>query len=135
MIRFDAYHYSRGTPLLLLIAALVLGYPGAKAQAPEPTSRADTTPAGNAQNGKKLYKTYGCYQCHGHEAQGSVAGPRLGPRPLPFSAFARFTRQPSDQMPPYTSKVVSDSEVADIYAFLQSLPQPPVAKNIPLLND
>ena len=38
-------------------------------------------------------------------------------------------------MPPYTSKVVSDSEMADIYAFLQSLPQPPAVKDIPLLND
>jgi hypothetical protein len=37
-------------------------------------------------------------------------------------------------MPPYTSKVVSDQDVADIYAFLKSLPPAPSAKNIPLLN-
>jgi cytochrome c1 len=37
-------------------------------------------------------------------------------------------------MPPYTSKVVSDQAVADIYAYLKSVPAPPLAKNIPLLN-
>jgi hypothetical protein len=37
-------------------------------------------------------------------------------------------------MPPYTQKVVSDAELVDIYAFLQSLPQPTDPKNIPLLN-
>lgn len=38
-------------------------------------------------------------------------------------------------MPPFTSKVASDSDLADIHAFLQSLPQPTPAKNIPLLNN
>jgi cytochrome c1 len=37
-------------------------------------------------------------------------------------------------MPPYTEKVVSGQEFADIYAFLKSLPEPPKAKSIPLLN-
>jgi hypothetical protein len=36
-------------------------------------------------------------------------------------------------MPPYTSKVVSDAELADIYAYLQSIPTPPPASSIPLL--
>ncbi len=38
-------------------------------------------------------------------------------------------------MPPYTDKAVSDSELADIHAFLRTLPQPPAVKDIPLLND
>jgi len=38
-------------------------------------------------------------------------------------------------MPPYTVKVVSDKELADIYAFLQSISQPPAVKSIPLLNN
>jgi hypothetical protein len=37
-------------------------------------------------------------------------------------------------MPPYTIKVVPDAELADIYAFLQSLPQPPKADSIPALK-
>jgi mono/diheme cytochrome c family protein len=44
-------------------------------------------------------------------------------------------RKPANQMPPYTEKVVSDSDLADIHAFLRSLPQPRPAREIPLLND
>ena len=76
-------------------------------------SRADDGPPGNAEEGKKLYASYGCYQCHGYEAQGSNAtGPRLGPRPIAFAAFSRYVRQPTGQMPPYTTKVVSDADLA-----------------------
>src|SRR5579872_5554121 len=78
-------------------------------------------PTGNAQNGKKIFDADGCYQCHGHEAQGGV-GPRLGPRPLSWAAFSRYVRAPTEEMPPYTAKVVSDQELADIYAFLSSIP-------------
>jgi hypothetical protein len=36
-------------------------------------------------------------------------------------------------MPPYTAKVVSDQELADIYAFLVTIPAPPAANTIPIL--
>jgi len=103
------------------------------AQAPANSGKGAAAPAGNAQNGKKLFDADGCYQCHGHDAQGGV-GPRLGPRPLSWTAFARYVRQPTDQMPPYTAKVLPDTELADIYAFLNALPAPPAAKGIPILN-
>jgi mono/diheme cytochrome c family protein len=92
-------------------------------------------PPGNAQTGRKLFENYGCYQCHGREAQGGLGtGPRLGPKPIAFAAVQRYIRQPTGQMPPYTAKVVSDKDLADIYAFLQSVKQPPAVKEIPLLN-
>lgn len=91
--------------------------------------------APDAQNGRHLFARYGCYQCHQLEAQGAAAtGPRLGPRPIPFANFTKYVRRPTGQMPPYTAKVVKDSELADIYAFLESLPAPPPVKDIPLLN-
>jgi len=90
-------------------------------------------PAGNAANGRKLFATIGCYQCHGYEAQGSTStGPRLAPRPIPFATVSRYVRRPSGQMPPYTTKVLPDTELADIYAFLQSIPTP--AATPPLLK-
>src|ERR1700687_1627676 len=92
------------------------------------TKSAAPAPAGSAQNGQKLFESYGCYQCHGHAAQGG-AGARLAPRPIAFEAFSKYVRQPAGEMPPYTSKVVSDRELADIYAFLQSIPQPPSVKD------
>jgi mono/diheme cytochrome c family protein len=93
-------------------------------------------PAGNAQNGRMLFEKYGCYQCHGREAQGGLGtGPRLGPKPIAFAAVQKYIRQPTGQMPPYTAKVLSDKDLADIYAFLQSVQAPPPVKNIPLLNN
>jgi mono/diheme cytochrome c family protein len=89
---------------------------------------------GNVQNGKKIFDSYGCYQCHGHDGHGG-AGARLAPNPISFTAFSKYVRQPTGEMPPYTAKVVSDQELADIYAFLHSLPAPPPVKNIPLLNN
>lgn len=89
---------------------------------------------GDARNGRKLFENFGCYQCHGREAQGGLGtGPRLGPKPIAFTALQRYVRQPTGQMPPYTAKVVSDKDLADIYAFLQSVKQPPPVKDIPLL--
>jgi len=93
----------------------------------------DAAPQGSVENGKKLFVADGCYQCHGYEAQGSSAtGPRLGPRPIAFAAFSRYVRQPTGQMPPYTAKVVPDTDLANIYAYVQSRPEP--AKEIPLLK-
>jgi hypothetical protein len=37
-------------------------------------------------------------------------------------------------MPPYTAKVVTDQDVADIYAYLQSIPAAPPASSIPILQ-
>jgi mono/diheme cytochrome c family protein len=88
--------------------------------------------AGNIENGKRVFTRYGCYECHGREGQGSaVTGPRVGPDPVPFEVFAQYIREPAGEMPPYTDKVLSDQELVDIYAFLQSLPQPPVTKSTP----
>jgi ubiquinol-cytochrome c reductase cytochrome c subunit len=90
-------------------------------------------PAGNAENGKKLFLEKGCFQCHDTLGQGGD-GPRLAPRPIPYAAFMKELRQPRDQMPPYTAKMMPDKEIADIYAFLMAIPAPPEVNNIPLLN-
>jgi mono/diheme cytochrome c family protein len=92
-----------------------------------------TAPAGNAQNGKKIFATYGCYECHGTAAQGAPTGPRLGPHPIALTAVIHELRHPNE-MPPYTEKVISDAQIADVYAFLQSLPDPPKPDSIPLLS-
>ena len=90
----------------------------------------------DSQNGRRFYTAFGCYECHGLQGQGSVqtGGTRLGPPQSPFSGFVAYVREPTGQMPPYTSKAVSDAQLADIYAFLQSLPRAAPSKSIPLLN-
>jgi mono/diheme cytochrome c family protein len=89
----------------------------------------------NPQNGRQLYTASGCYECHGLEGQGSTqtGGSRLGPPQIPFSSFVGYVRQPTGQMPPYTQKVISNAQLADIYVFLESRPEAH-AKSIPLLN-
>ena len=121
----------------LLVAAfyVILGDTRVRAKTPAQSSKPAAESTANAQNGRKLFVKYGCYECHGYEAQGSIAtGPRLGPDPLPLEALKAYVRKPAGEMPPYTEKVVSDQDLADIHAFLESLPQPKPAKDIPLLK-
>ena len=121
--------------VLAVAALLILPAKSLRAGTTSPALQDEKPPAGNTQNGKKLFTNYGCFECHGHQAEGtSVGGPRLGPNPISFVAFSRYTRQPTGQMPPFTIKVTSDADLADIYAFLQSLPQPPKVDSIPALK-
>jgi mono/diheme cytochrome c family protein len=103
---------------------------------PAPTQEEKTAPAGNADHGALLFTRDGCYECHGREGQGSrqTSAPRIGPPALPVAEFAKYIRHPRGSMPPYTSGVISESELADVYAFLKSIPSPPSAESIPLLN-
>jgi mono/diheme cytochrome c family protein len=82
-------------------------------------------PADDAvERGKQMFMKIGCYQCHGREAQGASTGPRLGPNPLPLPAFARAIRTPRNDMPPYSMRILSDGELADLYAFVAARPRP-----------
>jgi mono/diheme cytochrome c family protein len=53
---------------------------------------------------------------------------------MPFEALSAFVRSTSRQMPPYHIKILSDTDLADIYAYLQSIPKPPDVKSLPQLN-
>ena len=93
--------------------------------------------AASAEKGKAAYVKHGCWQCHGFEGQGSVAssgGKVLAPDPLPFEAFSAFVRSTNRAMPPYSEKILPNDDLADIYAFVQSIPKPANYKSIPLLN-
>jgi mono/diheme cytochrome c family protein len=116
--------------MVALAASMLMASAAAQTPAAQPT----TAPAGNADTGKKLFVSYGCWQCHGYEGQGGAAGPRLAPRPLPLAGFTRYVRRPTNQMPPYTEKVVPDADLAHIHVYLQSRPAPPAVQSIPLLQ-
>lgn len=130
---------------LSLLTVLLFGAQKSGGQSPATSSattqsRTQAAPPGDAARGKKLYVTYGCYQCHAYVGQGgllggpgSLAGPRLAPHPLAFEAFSKQLRHPRFEMPPYTEKALSAKDLADIYAFLLSIPQPPPLNSIPLL--
>ena len=96
----------------------------------QPTKASET---GRADIGADLYCAYGCYSCHANEAQGGMHGPRLGPDPITFARFSWYTRHPTRTMPPYSPVVLSDQDMADIYAFVEAQPAPPPLSSIPLL--
>jgi mono/diheme cytochrome c family protein len=95
--------------------------------------------AADAQKGNILYnQKYGCFQCHGTVGQGSqiTSGGRvLSHTKLPYEAFAAFIRNANGAMPPYREQVLPNEDLADIYAYLQSVPADPDYKTIPLLKD
>ena len=98
---------------------------------------AQTAPKGDPANGKTVYLADGCYQCHGRVGQGGLmtgAAPILAQTKMPYPAFTRQLRNPINDMPPYPANLLPDQEMADIYAFLQSLPGRKAVKDIPILD-
>jgi mono/diheme cytochrome c family protein len=94
------------------------------------------TKPGDVANGKRIFMRNGCYQCHGTVGQGGLAGPRLAQTKLNVAGFTAYVRNPAPgSMPPFRAKVMSDQELADVYAYVQSVPPPVPPANIPILND
>jgi len=117
---------------------LMIGCAGAALAVPIPESRAASANAPVAQDaahGQQLYMQDGCYQCHGTVGQGGAGtGPRLAPNPMAFDRFQRQVWDPVDLMPRYPQEYVSAQDVADIYAYLQSIEAGPRPEDVPLLN-
>ena len=102
-------------------------------------ARAQDAPRGDAVEGKRLYMLDGCFTCHGRAGQG---GRLNGPAPviaktaMPFDGFKAQLRNPINEMPAYAEPVMSDQQIADVYAFVQSLPGAlPGAKDMPIFKD
>ena len=90
--------------------------------------------AADAAKGKVAYVKNGCYQCHGFVGQGGQAGAKLAPKPMPQEAFVNFVRTTNRAMPPYSEQILSNNDLADIYAYVASIPAGPDPKTIQLLN-
>jgi mono/diheme cytochrome c family protein len=90
------------------------------------------SPAGDPKHGRELFLSYACYSCHSFDGHGG-AGARLVPMPLNQTGFISFVRN-AGRMPSYSSKVLPDAKLVDIYAYIKSLPASPDAKNIPLIQ-
>ncbi len=87
----------------------------------------------DVREGRALYVSQQCWQCHGYEGQGSIAGVRIAPTLYPYEAFARLVRYPN-LMPAYSPKVLSDEQLQLIYAYVRSIPEPPPLEEIPELD-
>src|SRR5215203_7107978 len=93
--------------------------------------------AADAAKGKAAFMKYGCWQCHGTEGQGSAitsAGKVLAPDPMPLETFVAFVRSTNRAMPPYSEKVLPNEDLADMHAYLSTIPKAKDYKTIPLLS-
>src|SRR5579871_1432738 len=116
---------NRFTFLLLAIAAMLIVPGASRAQAQAQAA------AGSATTGKELYMSYACYSCHGFDGHGG-SGARLSAMKMSQVVFTAYVRNPA-RMPSYSTKVLTDAQLADLYAYIKSLPDSPPVKNIPLL--
>ena len=94
-------------------------------------------PGGDAANGRRLYLAVGCFECHGRAGQGgrfNYPAPALARTALPLAAFSALVRAGPNDMPAYAQRVLADQDVADILAFLRTLPGRRALADIPLLN-
>ncbi len=102
-----------------------------------PAVLAQNATSGDAANGKLIYLADGCFTCHGRAGQGGAMNypaPAIAKLEMPVESFVSFLRDAPNDMPAYSTEVLSDKEAADIHAFLQSLPGRKPAKEFPLLN-
>jgi mono/diheme cytochrome c family protein len=112
------------------IAAAFAGFGGA--------ARAQDAPPGDAVEGKRLYLAVGCFTCHGRSGQGGAMNgpaPILAKTAMPFEGFKGQLRSPINDMPAYSEKVMTDKQVADIYAFVESLPGPRPTKDMKIFDN
>ncbi len=121
--------------LRIVIGAALLG---ASALAGSRAAGAAASPppqaAGDAAHGRQLFMRENCYYCHGTAGQGGRDGARIAAIGMNLQAFIRYVRRPAGAMPAFTEKILSDQDLTDIYAFLQSLPAAKPASEIPLLR-
>jgi ubiquinol-cytochrome c reductase cytochrome c subunit len=119
---------------ILACATVVAHQPHGRVQtSPAAPAQSTAVPSGDAARGKTWYLRYSCYACHGYQGHAGPGG-RLVPIRFPMPAFASFVRNPPT-MPPYTVKVLTDAQLADIWAYLRSIPESPPARSIALLKE
>jgi mono/diheme cytochrome c family protein len=117
----------------LLVAAALLYSASIVTAQPARTDRAAIA------NGESAYLRVGCQACHGTVGHGGAAR-RLAPNTLPLAGFTTWVRNGTpgwsfmSGMPAFSAAVLSDADLADVRAYLASLPAPPSANEIPLLS-
>jgi len=89
--------------------------------APEPTTVAAAAPVGVAEAGKKAWAARSCRYCHGDAAEG-IGAPKLAGTALTWDEILAVVRdgRPGTQMQQFKASIISDQELADIYAWLKS---------------
>ena len=85
-----------------------------------PSTPADSASTGGGQASGQAAFNRVCRACHGEGARGD-AGPRLVPFSRGYDELLGIVREGSGQMPPISTRELSDSDVAQVAAYLSSL--------------
>jgi ubiquinol-cytochrome c reductase cytochrome c subunit len=121
--------------ITLALAATVAALFSFHAALAQTTAAAAPAPAGDAARGKADFLRYGCYECHGTVGQGNYGtGAKLAPHPPPWTVVNAYVRRPSGNMPSFSEKILPTSDLADIYAYLSSIPAGKPYTQLPILN-
>jgi mono/diheme cytochrome c family protein len=102
------------------------------------TLGATAQPRASIANGQSAYLRVGCFTCHGTVGHGGAAR-KLAPDTLPLEGFTTWVRNGTPGwtiatgMPGFSADVLSDADLADVRAYLASLPPPRAVADIPLL--
>ncbi|HEY0747883.1 MAG TPA: cytochrome c [Steroidobacteraceae bacterium] len=112
-----------GRPML---AALLAGILGSASSAGSDQHADQTTRVLSAEinKGKLIFMRQGCYTCHGVQAHGALAtGPALTPEVMGLVPFKIYVRAPRGFMPPFSARVLAESDLDAIYAYVASIPK------------
>ena len=93
--------------------------------------------SGDPVKGKTLWEAKNCKSCHGPNGEGKYAGPRAGDGKT-AADWIKQARTPRQNMPAYDEKHISDQDLTDMTAYMQTVAKPasftPVAYT-PAAND
>ena len=121
-----------GPAVLLALVGLAACGGGEATPAPAPAPAPAPGPApsggGDIANGAALFASLQCKLCHGDNAQGGafpgrddVTVPKIGANVKTFDDFKAQVRTPKQLMPPVNADRASDADLADIWAWINSL--------------
>lgn len=124
-MRFYVISFLVSIPLLALLSLVGPLLTGAVEKPIAPEFVVQETGFGDAARGEALYRSR-CYGCHVPEANIGPAHNTLDfkARYSDAEAIAVVVRAGRQPMPAFTEQMLSDRELADIIAYLQSLPAP-----------
>ena len=95
--------------------------------------QSESAPPGDPEAGASSFRPVGvrCGFCYGNDAEGAYGPALAGGLELTWAQFKRKVRHPYGVMPGFNETQLPDRALADIWAFIRSLPPAPVAAEPP----
>ncbi len=108
------------TPIAATVTPAAVGPTGTARALPASATTSSPAPKGDPVAGARTWAAHPCSGCHGAQAGGGD-GPKLAGMQLTYDGILDQVRNGSTFMPGFTADQVSDQDVADILAWIQTL--------------